>query len=78
MNPAKKHPNATVALISSVGLGSLVVQVCAHYGWNISTEWGLAIAGGLSTAALFLGRNGAVGTWRFVKRVVLHGTEGES
>ena len=74
MNP-RNHPNAAVALVSSVGLGSLVVTVVQHwFDYKLSTQDGLYIAGGLSTAALFIGRNGAVGTWRTVKRLVMHGT----
>lgn len=76
MNPVKKHPNASVALVSSVGLGTLVVQIAAHFGLHLSTEWGLTIAGALATAALFIGRNGFVGTCQFVKKIVLHGTGG--
>ena len=75
MNPAKTHPNATIALVSSVGLGSLVVTVVQHwFGYALSPQTGVYVAGGLSTVALFVGRNGAVGTWRTVKRLVLHGT----
>lgn len=70
-----KHPNAITALVSSVGLGSAVVTVVQHwFGWKLSPESGLAIGGGLATVALFVGRNGAVGTWQFVKKIVLHGT----
>lgn len=75
MNPAKKHPNTTVAAIASLGVGSLVVQF-AHklFGWNLTAQDGLWIAGGLATVALFIGHNGAVGTWAIVKKYVLHGT----
>jgi len=78
VNPLNKHPNATVALISSFGLGSLVVTACQHwFGWTLSTQDGLYVAGGLATAALFIGRNGAIGTWNAVKNVFLHGTGGK-
>lgn len=74
MSP-KNHPNATVALASSVGLGSIVVYVAQHwFGYTLSPQSGLYIAGILATAALFIGRNGVVGTWQFVKKIVLHGT----
>lgn len=72
-----KHPNAITSLVSSVGLGSAVVAALQHWlGWKLSTQDGLYVAGGLSTVALFVGRNGLVGTWRTVKRLVLHGTGG--
>lgn len=75
MNPAKKHPNTIVSLVSSFGLGPAVVAVCQHWlGWKLSTNDGLYVAGGLSAAALFVGRNGLVGTWDFVSGFVLHGT----
>lgn len=79
MNPMNKHPNATVALISSVGLGSLVVYAAQHwFGYTLSPQSGLYVAGLLSTVALFIGRNGALGTWAFVKQIVLHGTGGKN
>lgn len=78
MNPAKKHPNALVSLVSSLGLGSGAVTVCQHwFGWKLSTQDGVYVAGGLATVALFVGHNGLVGTWETAKRLVLHGTGGQ-
>lgn len=69
-----KHPNAIVAGVAGLGLGSLVVQVAAKLGVHLDAQDGLYVAGALASAALFVGRNGAVGTWRTLKRLVLHGT----
>ena len=74
MNPLKDHPNASLSLFSSVGLGTLFVQLAGHWGLDLSTQDGVWIAGGFSVALLFIGRNGLVGTWNFVKNAVLHGT----
>jgi hypothetical protein len=74
MNPVKKHPNATTALVSSLGLGSIIVTVGSRFGLHLSGEEGLAVAGVLATGALFLGRNGLLGTYRAVKKIVLYGT----
>lgn len=74
MKPTRKHPNALVSLGAGLGLGTVVVQVGAHYGLDLSAEQGLGIASILAAAALFVGRNGFVGTWAFVKKTVLHGT----
>jgi hypothetical protein len=70
----KQHPNTLAALFASLGVGSLVVQVGAKVGLHLDAQEGLFVAGGLASIVLFVGRNGAVGTWRTVKRVVLHGT----
>lgn len=76
MNP-KNHPNALTALFSSVGLGSAVVYAVQHWlGYTLSPQSGLYVAGVLASVALFIGRNGAIGTWKTVKRLVLHGTNG--
>lgn len=70
----KNHPNTIVAAASSLGLGTIAVQVAAHFGVHLTAEEGLGIAGGLATIVLFIGRNGIVGTYQAVKQLVLHGT----
>jgi len=72
VNPVKKHPNTAVAIVSTFGLGTAVVKVADHFGAHLSAEEGLAIAGGIVTLALFIGRNGFEG----IKNVILHGTNG--
>jgi hypothetical protein len=70
----KRHPNTVAALISSLGVGSLIVQGGARLGLHLDAQEGLYIAGGLTSVVLFVGRHGAVGTWRAVKKIVLFGT----
>jgi hypothetical protein len=77
MNPLTNHPNASLSLVASLGLGSLFVQLGNKWGLHLSTQDGVYIAGGFSVAFLYLGRHGIVGTWNFVKNVVLHGTSGK-
>jgi len=71
------HPNGTVSLLSGLSLGTLVVQIGSHFGLHLSAQQGVYFAAGLGAIALFIGRNGAVGTWNFVKNLVLHGTGGK-
>jgi len=78
VNPMTNHPNATVSLIAGLGIGSAVVQIGAHFGLHLSAQQGAYFAAGLGAIALFIGRNGAVGTWAFVKNLVLHGTSGNA
>lgn len=74
----KKHPNAITALLSGVGVGSSVVYCAQHwFGIELSPQTGLYVGTGVIAALLFMGRNGALGTWAFVKRIVLHGTNGK-
>lgn len=59
-----KHPNATVALVTGSGGGSLVAWLLddvAHL--NVSAAACAAIAGVVAAAALFVGRNGLKGVW---------------
>jgi hypothetical protein len=74
MKPLKKHPNTVAAAFASLGIGSLVVQGGTRLGLHLDAQQGLFVAGVLASAALFVGRNGALGTYRFVKKVVLYGT----
>lgn len=69
-----KHPNATVSLVSGTGLGTLLAYGLSKVGVHLNEFQSAALAGAVGSAALFVGRNGAVGTWRFVKKVVLYGT----
>lgn len=73
----KKHPNAIASLVSGATIGSGVVALVQHwFGWKLSPQSGLYVGTGVITVALFVGRNGAVGTWRTAKRIILHGTRG--
>lgn len=66
-SPIKQHPNALTSLGAGLGLGSIFVQVAAHFGLNLTSQEGLYVAAGFSTVALFIGRVGFVGLWRFLK-----------
>lgn len=57
------HPNATTSLVSGIGGGEAVVNIANQFGWHISTGWGITIAGLLSGAVLFIGKNGIAGAW---------------
>ena len=62
-----KHPNATVALVTGTGGGSLVswlLDDVLH--WGVPAVACAAIAGGIATAVLFAGRNGAKGVWKLI------------
>lgn len=59
-----KHPNATVAAGGS-GLSAFIVWICGNVlHWSLSAEDGAIIAGTVSAAVLFVGRNGIRGLWR--------------
>lgn len=61
-----RHPNATVAGSSS-GAGVLVVWLLGNVAHvDISAEAGAAIAGGVATIALLIGRHGIRGIWRII------------
>jgi hypothetical protein len=64
---AVPHPNATVGLASGIGGGQIVVNVAEALGYNISTGWGITIAGALSGIVLFIGRHGILGAWNVIK-----------
>lgn len=67
---ALPHPNATTSLVSGIGGGEAVVNIANQFGWHITTGWGITIAGLVSGAVLFVGRNGFAGVWGILK----HGT----
>lgn len=70
MNPAASHPNATRSGGGSI-LGGVAVWVANKWlGLHLNTYDGIAIAGGLGTLWVFIGRDGLVGAW---KRL-LHGS----
>jgi hypothetical protein len=62
------NPNATVALGSGSGLGTLVIWVVGLAGAPVPPEAGAALAGLIAAAFLFVGRRGIkgaiVGVWR--------------
>lgn len=70
MNPVKtaqENPNAAVAG-STTGAGIGVVWLLGYAGVDLTPELGALIAGGATTAALFLGRHGIRGFLRMIWR----------
>lgn len=61
------HPNATAAGATTVA-AVLVVWGLGLLGVDVSTEVGIAVAGGLTTAILFVGRRGIKGVASIVWR----------
>lgn len=70
-----KNPNASVVAVAA-GLAALTAWLLGHFGVPLSAELGVTIAGVYAAAILYVGRNGAVGTWNKVKQLVLHGSQG--
>lgn len=64
-----KNPQATTSLVSTVGGGELVVNIARLFHWSISTGWGIAIAGGISGAVLFVWDKGLLS----ILNRILHG-----
>lgn len=62
----KRHPNATVGLVSGSGIGTFVVWILAVAGVHVDAEAASAIAGGVAAFVLFVGRNGLRGVWRLM------------
>lgn len=61
------HPNAGVSLASGGGFAYLVWEAVSELGYNISAPLAIWMAGGISAAALFIGRNGVEGVFRVLK-----------
>jgi len=57
------HPNAAVAG-GGTGLAVFVVWLAGYLHLSLSAEDGAAIAGGLATVVLFVGREGIKGAWK--------------
>jgi len=57
------HPNATAAGGASI-LAVLVLLVARYLGLELTGEEGAAVAGGLATVTLLVGRNGVRGIAR--------------
>ena len=68
-----RHPNAVIGGAAGIGGGEIVVEIADRLGWTLSTGWGIAIAGGITSVVLFVGRNGLKGVWR----TVVHGNKPE-
>lgn len=66
-----ENPQALVALGSGSGGGELVIAVLHHWGYDISTGWGLLIAGGVASATFYLWDKGLGGVWDRI----LHGNK---
>lgn len=63
-----KNPNAAVAGTTS-GAGVLLVWLLGNvFHIDLSAELGAAIAGGVGTVALFIGREGISGVWHTLWR----------
>jgi hypothetical protein len=56
-----RHPNATVALVTGSGFGSLLVWLLELINVNISGEVGAAIGGAIPAVVLFIGRRSVKG-----------------
>lgn len=70
----KTNPNAKVA--GGVGLsGILLVAVLGYFNVDLTAEAGATIAAGMTTSALFIGRNGIVGVFRMIWRGGANGAE---
>lgn len=60
-----RHPNAVVGSTSSIVGAELVVELAKDlFGWDISTGYGILIAGAVSAVVLAIGRDGVRGLWR--------------
>jgi hypothetical protein len=59
------HPNSTVAA-GGAGAGALVIWAASRFGVTLTAYEGIAVASGLSTAALLVGRDGIKGLARVV------------
>jgi hypothetical protein len=63
-----RHPNASVALGSGSGLGSLVIWMVGLTGASVPPEVGAAIGGLMAAGFLLIGKRGIrgtiVGIWR--------------
>lgn len=68
-----KHPNAIVGGLSGLSGGAIVIYVLGLVGVHPSLYEAGIIFTLISSAALFVGRNGAVGTWKFVRQTFLYG-----
>lgn len=55
------HPNATVALVSGSGLGTLIAWGATRLGVSLTVTEATVIAGAVSAVALFIGKNGIKG-----------------
>jgi hypothetical protein len=62
------HPNATVSAVSGGGLGTLAAWGLGKAGIHLTAEEATALAGGLSTIALLIGREGISGIFRTIWR----------
>jgi hypothetical protein len=67
-NIVRRNPNAAVALTSGSGVGALAVWGLTAAGVGIPPEIGAVLAGAVSAAVLFVGKNGLVGVWGLVMR----------
>jgi hypothetical protein len=63
-----RHPNASVALGSGSGLGSLAIWIVGLTGTEVPPEVGAAIGGLMAAAFLLIGRRGIkgaiIGLWQ--------------
>lgn len=69
----KSNPNAAVSAAGTAAAGLLVYLLSRYTSLHLSSAYQLLIAGAVSSGLLFLGRNGAVGTWNTLKKLFLHG-----
>jgi hypothetical protein len=57
-----KHPNATAAAGGST-VGVILAALLAAFGVNVNPVALVAVSGVITTAVLFVGRNGIQGAW---------------
>ncbi len=65
------NPNAAVSLVTGGGLGSLIAWGAGKLGAPLTPTDGAAIAGAVSAAALYVGRDGIRG----LLRVLMNGAD---
>lgn len=62
-----KNPNAIVGGGSALIVGQIVLNVAKALGWDLSSGWALTLGAGITSAVLFVGKNGFVGVWHLLK-----------
>lgn len=62
-----KNPNAFVGGGSALIGGQIVLNVAKALGYDLSSGWALTLGAALTSAVLFIGRNGFAGVWNGLK-----------
>lgn len=69
----RSNANAAVSAVGTAAAGLVVYLLSRYASIHLSSAYQLLLAGAVSSGLLFLGKNGAVGTWNTVKKLILHG-----